>query len=222
MPVLLELFAGTQSVSRAFSLRGWTCLTLDLVQDPHAEPLTYQTDILTWDFTNVPRPDCIWASPPCTEYSIARTTGGPRNYALADAIVQKTLEIIHYLQPRVWFIENPATGYLHTRDFMQALPEPRLISYCQYGFPYRKNTHIWSNEAENPDWETFRCPGKGRCSKMIDGRHILIAQRGQTDRAVPNLSTRTLYRIPPSLCAEIADFATDICATALEAVSGPI
>jgi len=53
--------------------------------------------------------DFIWASPPCTEYSIARTTAKtPRNFALADAIVARTLEIINHLKPKGWMMENPA------------------------------------------------------------------------------------------------------------------
>ena len=70
---LLELFSGTGSVGRVFQARGWDVLSLDA--DPNAGA-DITSDILAWDFRSFP-PDhfhCIWASPPCTEYSIARTT----------------------------------------------------------------------------------------------------------------------------------------------------
>ena len=53
--------------------------------------------------------DYIHASPPCVEYSVAKTTA-PRNLELADTIVKKTLEIINYLQPKNFTLENPYTG----------------------------------------------------------------------------------------------------------------
>ena len=41
----------------------------------------------------------VFAAPPCTEYSVAKTTGPPRDYELADSIVTRTLEIMEYLKP---------------------------------------------------------------------------------------------------------------------------
>ena len=59
---------------------------------------TIVTNILEWDFTmyDVGSFDVIWASPPCTEYSIAKTIG-VRDLETADAIVMRTLEIINYM-----------------------------------------------------------------------------------------------------------------------------
>ena len=91
---LLELFSGTGSVGRAFEAQGWEVISLDI--NPGA---TITSDILDWDYkTFEPGSfDFIWASPPCTEYSKARTRAKtPRNFAGADAIVSKALEIIDY------------------------------------------------------------------------------------------------------------------------------
>ena len=70
MPHLLELFSGTGSVGRAFQAAGWEVTSLDIL--PGA---TIQADILDWDYKKYPPGffDFVWASPPCTEYSIART-----------------------------------------------------------------------------------------------------------------------------------------------------
>ena len=94
MPRLLELFSGTGSVGKAF--KGWEITSLDLDKKSKA---TITADVLQWDYTTFSPGhfDCIWASPPCTQYSIARTTAKtPRNLALADALVQRTLDIISF------------------------------------------------------------------------------------------------------------------------------
>ena len=59
-----------------------------------------KTDILDWNYkTYEPKTfDLIWASPPCTEYSIAKTIG-IRKIEQANEIVKRTLEIIEYVQP---------------------------------------------------------------------------------------------------------------------------
>ena len=55
-------------------------------------------DILLGDY-HVYRPGYfyfVWASPVCTQYSIARTTGPPRDLLSADRLVIRSLEIIAY------------------------------------------------------------------------------------------------------------------------------
>jgi len=106
---LLELFSGTGSIGRAFEAQGWEVISLDIL--PGA---TTTQDILTWDHTVFPPGhfDFVWASPPCTEYSKARTRAKrPRDYDLADATVSRALEIIDYFCPQLWLLENPQTGY---------------------------------------------------------------------------------------------------------------
>ena len=54
------------------------------------------------------------------------------------------LEIIARFDPLMWVIENPATGLLKTRPFMERLPWVD-VTYCKYGTPYRKQTRLWTN-----------------------------------------------------------------------------
>ena len=63
---------------------------------------TVVADVLLWDYTVFPPGhfDVIWSSPPCTEYSCAKTVG-VRDLVAADAIVTKMLEIIDYFKPHV-------------------------------------------------------------------------------------------------------------------------
>ena len=49
--------------------------------------------------------------PPCTEYSRAKTTG-VKDIKGAHEIVQQTLDILEYYEPKYWMLENPNTGSL--------------------------------------------------------------------------------------------------------------
>ena len=99
---LLELFSGTGSVGSVAKNMGWTVVSLDL------KGADINCDILQWKYKKYPVKyyDMNWASPPCIEYSIAKTVG-TRKIDEANAIVLKALEIIKYFNPRIWFIENP-------------------------------------------------------------------------------------------------------------------
>ena len=158
----LELFSGTQSFTKL--VVGDVKVSVDIL--PKFNP-THVADILTWDYTIYPPGhfDVIWCSPPCTEYSKAKTHG-VRNLDLADSFVRRCFTILDYFQPRVWIIENPATGLLPRR--MESI-RPGLVSYiadyCAYGKPYRKRTAFWSNIP----LQLRTCGGVGVCASM-DGR----------------------------------------------------
>ena len=51
--------------------------------------------------------------------------------------MKKTIEIINYFNPSVWFIENLQTGLLKQQDFMKDF-DYYDIDYCKYGMEYRK------------------------------------------------------------------------------------
>ena len=192
---LLELFSGTGSVGRVFRACAWEVVSLDLDARSGADIIT---NILDWDFTQFPDDhfDCIWASPPCTEYSIARTTARtPRNLELADAIVQRTLEIMSYFGCAYW-MENPATGLLASRPVVRDLVEPYIVSYCMFGRPFRKNTYLWTNVP----FRDIKCDRA--CGAYADGRHEAAAQRGNT-RGQPGWSLSALHAIPEGLVQEV-------------------
>ena len=154
MPRLLELFCGTKSVGRAFEAAGWEVVSLDIVSK--FEP-TILCDIRSWDYTTFAGHfDMVWASPVCTEYSHALTTRPRRLLAL----VLSALEIIAHFDPLMWIVENPATGLLKTRPFMERLPWVD-VTYCKYGTPYRKQTRLWTNMRWRPRRSLCR-PGS-RC-----------------------------------------------------------
>ena len=169
MPKALFLCSGTGSVGEPFREAGWEVADVDWCTRFKPEIVT---DITTWDYKSAYKPghfDVIWASPDCTQYSRARTTGGPRKYEKADRLVQACRDIIEYLQPCCWFIENPDSGLQKIRPCIEGLPYVR-VDYCMYdGCPYRKRTRIWTNCTE---WTPKMCDR----SHCINGKHIATTQ----------------------------------------------
>ena len=70
--IIVELFSGTESFSKVARERGHQCFTVDM--DISFNP-DLCIDILNFDISMLPgkfkSPDFIWASPPCTTFSVA-------------------------------------------------------------------------------------------------------------------------------------------------------
>ncbi len=135
-----------------------------------------KTDIIDWDYRVFPPKhfDLIWASPPCTEYSIAKTRG-TKDVEGSNRVVAKTMEIIRYFDPKYWIMENPQSGRLKDQAVVSELAF-HDIDYCKYGFPYTKRTRLWSNL----DCWTPRTLCRRDCGSMTEDkkRHKETAQRG--------------------------------------------
>ena len=196
----LDLYSGTGSLFSAVRRAGHECDSLDL--DPRYAP-TLCVNILEWDYKAVGQRghyDAIWASCPWEQYSIARSSArAPRDLALADELVTRTLDIIDYFRPRAWFIENPAGSLLWRRFHF-----PRVVqtSYCSYNnFPYRKKTSIATNLRDfllrDP------CGGAGVCAQMRGTRHLAHAQKGGGGVTNAFHSRDELHRIPGELCDDV-------------------
>jgi len=198
---VLELFAGTQSVGKVARELGFEVISLDRDMDADIK-----TDIMDWDYTQLdPKEfDVIWASPPCTEYSRAKTTG-VRDIEGANKIVQQTLDILEYFEPKYWMLENPQSGLLKDQLCMYGLPFTD-VDYCKYGMRYRKRTRIWNNITA---WKPRPLCTRD-CDSMDDNRkkHIEVAQRmpsGKKNTWGDRQPKRQqeLYIIPPDLVREI-------------------
>ena len=154
---VLELFAGTRSIGKAFEKRGHEVFSVDWNKD--FENINLYADISTLTADDIlsvfGKPDIIWASPDCTSYSIAAISKHRRKepsgnlapvseYAkFCDKANKHLLELIKQLNPKYFFIENPRGG-LRKMDFMRGLPR-YTVTYCQYGDKRQKPTDIFTN-----------------------------------------------------------------------------
>ena len=81
---LIELYSGTSSVGNVAKSLGYNVISLDL------KNADINCDILEWDYTQIDRNhfQVIWASPPCTEYSRAKTTGVRKSFMLLALLLK--------------------------------------------------------------------------------------------------------------------------------------
>ena len=155
---ILELFAGTRSIGKAFEANGHQVFSVEWSKD--FENIDLYADVLIVTAETIlerfGRPDVIWASPDCTTFSIAAISHHRRknpetgnldpvsDYAkFCDKVDQHVLRLIRELRPKYWFIENPRGG-MRKMTWMQGLPR-YTVTYCQYGDRRMKPTDIWTN-----------------------------------------------------------------------------
>jgi len=200
---MLELFSGTGRLAAAFRECGWETVTLD--SECTAD---IRRDILEWEYSEVQLFDHIHLSPPCTEWSQAKTRGardidGATRVCLAALSAARAL-----LKPGgAWSMENPASGAwaLHKQPFMAEYGlRRREITYCNYGEAWRKLTSIWTDLP----WEPRPpCRGEHRCSPSRRlGHHPVSAQKGPSrgNGSQDQFKTAMLSALPHALCQELA------------------
>lgn len=137
---MLDLCSGSHSVSNVFKSFGWNTVTLDLLYD--ADIIH---DVRTWIPEGVF--DFVWASPPCTEYSIAKGIKYiDRN--IDHSVLLACLYCVEVLCPSNWIIENPRGAM---RKYL-GMPL-QTVYYGDYGCAYAKPTDLWGT-VKIPDIHT--------------------------------------------------------------------
>lgn len=196
----LELFCGTKSFSKIAQKYGYEITTLDNQQ--RFNPTILQ-DILDIPDDYFGYFDIVWASPPCTAFSVAsigrnweRKSDGmlyPKSEGavLGIEILKKTIKIIENIKPKYWFIENPR-GAMRKMECMQGFKR-NTVTYCQYGDTRMKPTDIWTNFIK---WETRPVCKNG------DPCHVSAPRGSRTGtQGLKNAEDRSV--IPPLLFEEL-------------------
>ena len=205
---ILELFAGTRSIGKAFEARGHEVFSVEWNKD--FENISLYADIGTLTVKDIIKlcggvPDVIWASPDCTSYSIAAISHHRKQeesgnlapvseYAkFCDKVNKHTLDLIQDLKPKFYFIENPRGG-MRKMDFMKGLYR-YTVTYCQYGDTRMKPTDIWTNHP-NPKFKPM-CKNGDKCHEKAPRGSKTGTQglKGSVDRS----------KIPQQLCEHIVD-----------------
>lgn len=204
---VLELFAGTRSIGKAFEARGHEVYSVEWSKD--FENIDLYADIGQLTAAEIldkfGRPDVIWASPDCATFSIAAISRHRRKnketgnldavseYAkFCDNVDQNVLALIKELQPSLYFIENPRGG-MRKMTWMQGLPR-YTVTYCQYGDTRMKPTDIWTNHP-NPKFKPM-CKNGDPC-------HVAAPRGAKTGTQGLN-GSRDRSIIPAKLCEHIA------------------
>jgi len=201
---ILELFAGSRSIGKVADRLGYEVFSVDI---NNFEGIDLVKDIEFLTKEDIPFiPDAIWASPPCTTYSIAaishhRDIGKPKTdfAAKSDRLVLNTLRLIKEYNCK-YFIENPR-GYLRKMDFMLGIPKT-TIWYCKYGDTRAKPTDIWSNHI----YSLFNEIGWNPRTMCFNGNtncHHEPAPRGSRTGTQGMKNNYERSKIPYELCKEI-------------------
>lgn len=205
---VLELFAGTRSIGKAFEKHCHEVYSIEWNKD--FDNIDWYEDIGKITAQDIidrfGHPDVIWASPDCTSFSIAAISHHRRknletgnldpvsDYAkFCDNVDQHVLDLIRELKPKYWFIENPRGG-MRKMTWMQGLPR-YTVTYCQYGDTRMKPTDIWTNHPD-PKFKT-PCHNGDPCHEPAPRGSKTGTQglKGSIDRS----------RIPDKLCEHIVE-----------------
>lgn len=202
---VLELFAGSRSIGKVCDNLGHQVFSSDWTP---FDGIDYAVDINQFDVDKVPFiPDMIWASPPCTTFSVASIGKHwtlDRRPKTQDAIMglrilNKTISIIEHFQTLnpnlIWYIENPR-GMMRKMDVWDEILHIRnTVTYCQYGDSRMKPTDIWTN---NFQWQPRpACSNGATC-------HI-SAPRGSRTGTQGLKGSYLRSQIPQQLCKEIVE-----------------
>jgi len=201
----LELFGGSCSFTKVAKRHGYDVFATDRTAFEHID---HACDIFKLDLDVIPFiPNIIWASPPCTTFSVASIgrhwKGGNKAYIpKTDAavngmnMVKRTMDIIdHYMNinpDMKWIVENPR-GILRKLDLIPS-KYINTVWYCQYGDERAKPTDIWTNINWVP--RPVCKNGNPDCHHQPAPRGSHTGTQGQKDPYVRSI-------VPPDLCKEL-------------------
>lgn len=208
--LVLELFAGTRSIGKAFERKGHKVYSIEW--DKNFENIDWYEDIGKITAQDIierfGKPDVIWASPDCTSFSIAAISHHRKknpetgsldpvsDYAkFCDQVDQNVLKLIKDLNPKYYWIENPVGG-LRKMSWMQDIPYRYTTTYCQWGDKRMKPTDLFTNY---PNAYFPRCKNGDPCHEA--------APRGSRTGTQGVKGTKDRSRIPDALC----DYIVKLC-----------
>ena len=215
---IVDLFAGTKSISCAFERRGHETYSIEWDKS-HADISWYAdiNEVNSLDILNkFGVPDVIWVSCPCEKFSVAaigkhwiKGTNLPKTEDTKKALelLEHCVKLVKELQEinpnLIYFFENPR-GKMRKMDCMQEFPR-YTVTYCQYltDVPLEerrmKPTDIWTNHP-NPNFKPM-CKNGDPC-------HVKAPRGSRTGtQGLKGAKERSIT--PKLLCEHIVDICED-------------
>jgi|TARA_R100000479_G_C6395394_1_gene206905 site-specific DNA-cytosine methylase len=201
---VLELFAGSRSIGKVAENYGCNVFSVDI---NNFKNIDLVKDICDVTKNDIPfDPYMIWASPPCTTFSIASIghhwnenyTPKTKKAIQGLEILNKTLQLIAQYKKCIYYIENPV-GMM--RKIIKGYNRA-TITYCSYGDIRMKPTDIWSNNI----YDMFNTNGwkpKPQCFNGNAKCHHEAAPRGSRTGTQGLKGNFERSKIPQLLCEEI-------------------
>ena len=205
---IVDLFAGTKSISKAFEERGHDTYAIEW--DKSHPNIDWYADISQVNAKDILDkfgiPDVIWISCPCEKFSVAaigkhwiKGTNLPKTEETKKALelLEHCVKMVKELQEvnpnLIYFFENPR-GKMRKMDCMKDLPR-YTVTYCQYGDTRMKPTDIWTNHP-NPKFKPM-CKNGDPCHEA--------APRGSRSGTQGLKGAKIRSIIPKLLCEHIVD-----------------
>ena len=155
----IEFFAGKQQLTSSFLNENVNCLSLDFIQIRNTRKIDLLIDFMDFDYLSYAPGyfDFFYFGFPCTTFS--KASGGKHfkngfcpltdNALTSIILLNRMFDIIDYLKPKVFYIENPTGGlcnnYYFNNRFKQYQAYIYRISLGSFGFPTQKMTDIFTN-----------------------------------------------------------------------------
>ncbi|QDP49712.1 MAG: putative DNA (cytosine-5)-methyltransferase [Prokaryotic dsDNA virus sp.] len=203
---VLELFAGSRSIGNVAEKYGCKVFSVDII---NFKKINLVKDICNVNMNDIPfYPDMIWASPPCTYFSVASIghhwnedhTPKTKEAIKGMEILEATLNLVLSYKKSIYYIENPV-GKMRRK--IKGINRT-TITYCSYGDNRMKPTDIWSNNI----FDIFNINGwkpKSQCFAGNKKCHHEEAPRGSKTGTQGLKNNYERSKIPEQLCKDIIE-----------------
>jgi hypothetical protein len=165
--VILSLYDYSGAWSAPYRDAGYHVIQVDL---------KLGIDIFNFEYTNIDAVHGILSAPPCTDFSVS----GAQYWKRKDAdgttqrslrLIDKTLEIVNYFEPKWWALENPVGRLPKLRP---QLGKAKLIFQPHwYGDPWTKRTCLWGEfniDLPRNEVEPVRYCKQGSWTQLLGGK----------------------------------------------------